>query len=80
MPSKQQSTSRGSFDNDGKSTLDQSVTLRNNLSGNKVWSACTGDSNAPGILNVNFRGALSADGKAYFEAFTENWELEWRRC
>ncbi|KAK4214326.1 hypothetical protein QBC37DRAFT_482335 [Rhypophila decipiens] len=71
------STSKASYSNNGGSTVDQTVTLRNNLSGNKVWSGCTGD---PGILNVNFRGALSSDTKAYFEAVTENWDIEWRRC
>ncbi|KAL2255217.1 hypothetical protein VTK26DRAFT_3850 [Humicola hyalothermophila] len=36
-----------------------------------------------GILNVNFRGALagnSNDDRAYFEALTQEWDLEWRRC
>jgi hypothetical protein len=31
-------------------------------------------------MNINFRGALTGDGKAYFEANTEEWDLEWRRC
>ncbi|KAM7200188.1 protein of unknown function (DUF4360) domain containing protein [Naviculisporaceae sp. PSN 640] len=73
------STAKGTFDNTGSGTVDQTVTLRNNLASNKVWSGCTSDG-GPGILNVNFRGALSSDTKAYFEAFTENWDIEWRRC
>ncbi|KAK4167109.1 hypothetical protein QBC43DRAFT_204568 [Cladorrhinum sp. PSN259] len=74
------STVRGSITNSNDGTLDQGVTLVNNLGGNKVWSQCTGSSGYTGILNVNFRGALSGSGRAYFEALTENWDLEWRRC
>ncbi|KAK3329858.1 hypothetical protein B0H66DRAFT_597422 [Apodospora peruviana] len=73
-------TARGRIRNTGDARTDQAVTLRSNLAGNQVWSPCTGSDGSPGILNVNFRGALSGDGKAYFEAFTENWDLEWRRC
>jgi hypothetical protein len=73
------STVRGHIKSDD-GTLDQSLTLVNNLGGSKVWSQCTGSSGYTGILNVNFRGALSGNGKAYFEALTENWDLEWRRC
>jgi len=31
-------------------------------------------------MNINFRGALTGEGKAYFETTTEEWELEWRQC
>ncbi|KAK4183396.1 hypothetical protein QBC35DRAFT_543823 [Podospora australis] len=73
-------TVRGRISNNGGGTIDQGVTLVSNTGANKVWSPCTGASGSPGILNVNFRGALTGDGKAYFEALTESWDLEWRRC
>ncbi|KAK3694391.1 hypothetical protein B0T22DRAFT_452367 [Podospora appendiculata] len=74
---------RGRINNrDGSSTLDQSVTLHNDLTSSRVWSPCTGSDGTTGILNVNFRGVLTGDGssKAHFEASTENWDLDWRRC
>ncbi|KAK3989886.1 hypothetical protein QBC44DRAFT_350181 [Cladorrhinum sp. PSN332] len=74
------STVRGHIKNAEGGTIDQSVTLVNSLGGGKVWSQCTGSSGSTGLLNVNFRGALSGSGKAYFEALSENWDLEWRRC
>jgi hypothetical protein len=46
----------------------------------KVWSPCTGSDGYTGIMNINFRGALTGDGKAQFVADTEQWDLEWRRC
>ncbi|KAK0734526.1 hypothetical protein B0T26DRAFT_632795 [Lasiosphaeria miniovina] len=70
---------RGRWTNGGDGTIDQGVTLRQTFSG-QVWSPCTGDGGSIGILNVNFRGALNGDGKAYFEAFTEKLDFEWRRC
>lgn len=73
-------TVRGRISNSGEGTINQPVTLVSNTGANKVWSQCTGGDGSPGILNVNFRGALTGDGKAYFEANTESWDLEWRRC
>jgi len=75
-------TAGGTLSNrEGTGSIDRAVGLRSTLGSNKVWSACTGSSGYPGILNVNFRGALTGDGgKAYFEALTENLEFEWRRC
>ncbi|KAK0748358.1 hypothetical protein B0T21DRAFT_344032 [Apiosordaria backusii] len=61
-------------------TVDQAVTLVSNTGANKVWSPCTGADGSIGILNVNFRTVLNGEGKAYFEALTENWDLEWRKC
>ena len=69
----------GFISNNGDSTLNQAVTLVAKAD-DKVWSPCTGDNGYTGILNVNFRGALAGDGKAYFEANTEEWDLVWRRC
>ncbi|GAB1310724.1 hypothetical protein MFIFM68171_00934 [Madurella fahalii] len=73
-------TLRGSVENDGKQTMNQAVTLVSEAGGSKVWSQCTGSDGYIGILNVNFRGALTGSGKAYFEALSENWDVEWRRC
>lgn len=60
--------------------MNQAVTLVSEAGGSKVWSPCSGNDGYTGILNVNFRGALSGSGKAYFEALSENWDVEWRRC
>jgi len=72
-------TVRGHIDAKDK-TIDQAVTLYSSTGANKVWSPCTGSDGSIGILNVNFRSALNGDGKAYFEALSENWDLEWRKC
>ncbi|KAK3938734.1 hypothetical protein QBC46DRAFT_264707 [Diplogelasinospora grovesii] len=66
--------------NNGASTTDQAVTLHQDCAASRVWSLCIGDDGSPGILNVNFRGALSGGGKGYFEVFTESWDFDWRRC
>ncbi|KAK3309757.1 uncharacterized protein B0T15DRAFT_388053 [Chaetomium strumarium] len=73
-------TLRGSVSNTGSGTVNQGVTLVSSAGGDKAWSPCTGSDGYTGILNVNFRGALTGDGRAYFEAQTEEWDLEWRRC
>ncbi|KAK4044375.1 hypothetical protein C8A01DRAFT_31430 [Parachaetomium inaequale] len=73
-------TIRGTIANDGAGTVKEDVTLVAKADGTKAWSPCTGSDGYTGIMNINFRGALTGDGKAYFEADTEEWELEWRRC
>lgn len=75
-----QDTVRGNIVNSGSSTLDQSVTLVSNTDGTTAWSPCIGSDGYTGIMNVNFRGVLSGGGRAYFEALSENWDLQWRRC
>ena len=75
-----QFTFRNGLKNDEQNIIDDDVTLHSDFSGNQVWSQCFGDSGYTGILNVNFRGALSGDGAAYFDAWTQNWALDWRRC
>lgn len=74
-----QTTARQHISNTGASPLDYPVTLNQNIN-SPVWSQCIGGDGSPGILNVNFRGALTGDGNAYFEAFTENWDFIWRQC
>ncbi|KAL2017733.1 hypothetical protein VTK56DRAFT_1703 [Thermocarpiscus australiensis] len=73
-------TSKGTIENTGSTTINQAVTLVTDAGADEVWSPCADSSGYTGILNVNFRAALSGDGKAYFEALTENWDVEWRRC
>ncbi|KAH8905223.1 hypothetical protein BR93DRAFT_970031 [Coniochaeta sp. PMI_546] len=72
-------TARQHISNTGGSTLDYPVTLHQDIT-KPVWSDCIGGDGSPGILNVNFRGALTGSGHAYFEVFTENWDFIWRRC
>lgn len=74
-----QTTSHQHISNNGASTIDYPVTLQQGID-SPVWSACIGGDGSPGILNVNFRGALTGEGNAYFEAFTENWGFIWREC
>jgi hypothetical protein len=76
----EQDTISGSISNNGDKTYNEAVTLVSKADGSKVWSPCTGSDGYTGIMNINFRGALTGDGKAYFEANTEEWDLEWRRC
>ncbi|AEO70676.1 25426aa1-c760-4bca-a21d-6a7372dfba21 [Thermothielavioides terrestris] len=71
---------KGTLSNTGSSTLNQDVTLYAEANGGQVWSPCTGSDGYTGILVINFRAALNGDGKARFEADTEEWDLEWRRC
>ncbi|EGO51976.1 hypothetical protein NEUTE1DRAFT_55917 [Neurospora tetrasperma FGSC 2508] len=72
-------TSKGQLSNDGSSRIDKAVTLQNHFT-DKAWSSCTTSSNDGfGILNINFRGALRNE-KSYFEATSETWDFEWRRC
>ena len=76
-----QSTLSGTASNDGSTTVSRSVTLVSQANSNElVWSPCTGSDGYTGIMNVNFRGVLNGDTRAYFEAQTETWELQWRRC
>ncbi|KAL2180653.1 uncharacterized protein P884DRAFT_237538 [Thermothelomyces heterothallicus CBS 202.75] len=73
-------TFSNTIENKGTTTINKPVTLVGNADGGKVWSPCTGSDGSTGIMNVNFRGALAGDGEAYFEANTEEWDLEWRKC
>ncbi|KAL2154547.1 hypothetical protein VTH82DRAFT_3223 [Thermothelomyces myriococcoides] len=69
-------TFSNSVENTGSTTINKAVTLTGNAGNEKVWSPC----GSPGIMNINFRGALVGSGEAYFEANTEEWDLEWRKC
>ncbi|KAL2147694.1 hypothetical protein VTI28DRAFT_7046 [Corynascus sepedonium] len=73
-------TIQNTIENTGTTTINQGVTIVNNADTGKVWSPCTDANGYTGIMNINFRGALTGDGKAYFETTTEEWELEWRQC
>jgi hypothetical protein len=73
-------TLQDTVSNTGDKTTSGGVTLVSHAGAQRVWSPCTDKDGYTGILNVNFRGALSGAGKSYFEAKTEEWELEWRRC
>ena len=70
----------GTITNSDSDTFNDAITLVGKADADRVWSPCTGDTGYTGILNINFRGALSGDGKAYFEANTEEWDLVWRKC
>ncbi|KAK4129057.1 hypothetical protein N657DRAFT_639604 [Parathielavia appendiculata] len=73
-------TVSGSISNNGEKTYNEGVTLVAKADASKVWSPCTGSDGYTGIMNINFRGSLTGEGKAYFEANTEAWDVEWRRC
>ncbi|AEO53777.1 hypothetical protein MYCTH_91276 [Thermothelomyces thermophilus ATCC 42464] len=75
-----QDTFSNTIENKGTTAINKPVTLVGNADGGKVWSPCTGSDGSTGIMNINFRGALAGDGEAYFEANTEEWDLEWRKC
>jgi hypothetical protein len=80
---KSQTTVKGSVSNDGDTTLDYPITIHQTIPTSKLlWSDCTGDDGAFGILNVNFRPALISDGgnHAYAEIFNEKLSYVWRRC
>lgn len=59
---------------------------------NIVWSKCTGANGVVGLLNVNFRAALTSSSPStgknahgYFgggrnSTVTEKWGWVWRRC
>lgn len=79
-PPRQQDTFQDTVSNTGDKTTSGAVTLVSHAGAQRVWSPCTDKDGYTGLLNVNFRGALSGGGKSYFEAKTEEWELEWRRC
>ncbi|KAI0008575.1 hypothetical protein F4779DRAFT_641533 [Xylariaceae sp. FL0662B] len=84
-------TIRGTVPNDGLGRLDSAVTTRATVPpADVVYSPCTaGPDGAVGLLNVNFRVALLADGNQYgyfgkdaasAVAATESWGYVWRRC
>ncbi|KAK4098789.1 hypothetical protein N658DRAFT_517764 [Parathielavia hyrcaniae] len=73
-------TMAGSLSNKGDKTYNEAVTLVAKADGTKVWSPCTGSDGYTGIMNINFRSVLAGEGRAYFEANTEAWDVEWRRC
>lgn len=76
-----QATIEGTIENSGSSTINQVVALVG-VAGKKAWGPCTGSSGDIGLFNINFRPALTGDDgdKAYFEALTQEWDLDWRRC
>ncbi|KAI0023059.1 hypothetical protein F4780DRAFT_777182 [Xylariomycetidae sp. FL0641] len=81
-------TIKGTLPNPGAGRLDADVTAQTSIpDGQVVWSACSGADGALGLLNVNFRVALQADGDQYgyfgHDADTkpvESWGYVWRRC
>ena len=76
-----QRSKRDSYTNDGSGTISQDVVLYNDLSDTRVWSPCLGSDGYTGILNVNWRGALTGNGnRASFDAWYQSWEVDWRSC
>ncbi|KAI0176074.1 hypothetical protein GGR52DRAFT_589853 [Hypoxylon sp. FL1284] len=78
------STVRGTFSNSGSDRLTQDVTAHGSVpDGQIVYSPCVGSGGDVGLLNVNFRVALQADGAQYGyfgKGADENWSYVWRRC
>ncbi|KAI1875748.1 uncharacterized protein JN550_002034 [Neoarthrinium moseri] len=81
-------TVRATIENNGPNRIDEISTAHATIPNSKiVWSPCSTGNGDIGILNVNFRTALQADGNqyAYFgrggdTAATETFGYVWRRC
>ncbi|KAI1761101.1 hypothetical protein GGR53DRAFT_44545 [Hypoxylon sp. FL1150] len=81
-------TIRGTLSNGGATRLSQDVTAHSAVpDGQVVYSPCVGSAGDVGLLNVNFRVALQADGAQYGyfgkdadTTASENWSYVWRRC
>ncbi|KAI6090181.1 hypothetical protein F4821DRAFT_37838 [Hypoxylon rubiginosum] len=81
-------TIRGTLSNGGSTRLNQDVTAHSTVpDGQVVYSPCVGSAGNVGLLNVNFRVALQADGAQYGyfgkdadTTASENWSYVWRRC
>ncbi|KAI2602852.1 hypothetical protein GGR54DRAFT_465840 [Hypoxylon sp. NC1633] len=82
------STIDGTLSNSGSGRLEQDVTAHSTVpDAQVVYSACTGSKGTVGLLNVNFRVALQADGAQYGyfgkdsdTSASESWSYVWRRC
>ncbi|OTB03723.1 hypothetical protein M426DRAFT_23457 [Hypoxylon sp. CI-4A] len=81
-------TIKGSLSNTGTSQLNQDVEAHSTVpDGQVVYSPCTSAGGDVGLLNVNFRVALLADGAQYGyfgkdpdTTASESWSYVWRRC
>ncbi|KAI1102169.1 hypothetical protein F4804DRAFT_353947 [Jackrogersella minutella] len=81
-------TVKGSLPNTGAGQLNQDVEAHSTVpDGQVVYSPCTSAQGDVGLLNVNFRVALQADGAQYGyfgkdvdTTASENWSYVWRRC
>ncbi|KAI2617658.1 hypothetical protein GGS26DRAFT_575893 [Hypomontagnella submonticulosa] len=78
-----------SLSSPSNSTFSRDVTLHAGIpSESAVWSPCTGRNGYVGILNVNFRIALTSTNAASYGYYgggknstvTERWAWQWRRC
>ena len=69
-----QATTSQTVSNDDSSAIDYPVVL--NQGCKEVWSACGN----VGILNINFRAALTGKGHGYFEGLNEALSFKWRKC
>jgi hypothetical protein len=67
-------TTTQTVSNDDSAAIDYPVVL--NQGCKEVWSACGN----VGILNVNFRAALTGKGHGYFEGLSEGLSFKWRKC
>ncbi|KAI8962167.1 hypothetical protein F5Y11DRAFT_347739 [Daldinia sp. FL1419] len=82
------STIRGSLANSGTARVSQDVTAHSTVPDPQVvYSPCTSAKGTVGLLNVNFRVALQADGAQYGyfgkdpdTTASESWSYVWRRC
>ena len=69
-----------SLENKEKNTISGDVRVFTDFSDKPVWSKCNTSGGGTGLFNVNTRGALTGGNKASFSAYSQNWELNWRRC
>jgi hypothetical protein len=66
------------LDNTEKKTIGGDVRVFSDFSSKPIWSACN-TGGGTGLFHVNTRGALT-NAKSTFNAYSQTWELKWRRC
>jgi hypothetical protein len=84
----EQVTVRGTIENSGTTRIDEVTTAHATIPNSRiVWSPCSTAAGDIGILNVNFRTALVADGDQYGyfgkgdgATATETFSYVWRTC
>ncbi|OCL13229.1 hypothetical protein AOQ84DRAFT_283578 [Glonium stellatum] len=64
----------------GPNAVKDAVTIQQTVAASDAaWSKCIGDDGNTGILNVNFRPAVSGND-GHFDFNSADWNFQWRRC
>ncbi|KAK1826388.1 hypothetical protein QBC39DRAFT_364599 [Podospora conica] len=72
-------TVSSSLENTEKKTISGDVRVFSDFTNKTIWSACNTSGGGTGLFHLNTRGALT-DAKSTFNANSQTWELQWRRC